>query len=221
MGSDVSEKYKGLVLISTRELLDRLKDCLLNTTERERLFSEFHNRFKKRLYRRCCEIAYNNHHDKDLAKTLFQETMIKACNAIRKFKADDLWTEEELKNKVIGWLGVILNNEFKNLCRLKKKQIQISELDHSFDEFEAEYDKVYEDEEKPNFSFIRAKFQNILSTLSDRERYILVMCANHDCLFSNNHLPDDVVEDICKQFNIKSSYIRLIKMRALKKFNPS
>jgi RNA polymerase sigma factor (sigma-70 family) len=216
MGLEASQKYHGLASMTNWELFNGLRNPEILDSQFQNLFTLFYHRFKDRLYRRSFEIAKRN---ESLAKELFQETMIKASKSIKKLKLDPLLTDDGVGDKAVAWLGVILNREFVNYLRGKKKEIKICDLDSSFDDFESNYDTIYEDEERQNLSFLRIKFDNIFSKLDEKEQYILLMCAHYNCLFNNNHLPDEVVKDICEKYGITSNYLRLIKKRAIEKFD--
>jgi hypothetical protein len=43
------------------------------------------------------------------------------------------------------------------------------------------------------------------------------ICLKHNCLGNNDHLPDEVIEEICCSLGIKKGHERVIKFRALGK----
>jgi len=58
-----------------------------------------------------------------------------------------------------------------------------------------------------------------MDSLNDRERLIINLCLQYDCLDNKNHLPDNIIADICRTLNVKKGNIRVIKLRALQKMH--
>ena len=213
MDIEPSKTTVGLTTLTYRSLLLGLKKPgYLSFTSNE-LKTEFHRRVKNRLFQHCQRFCYKNRLDDFTAKETFQKTIIRGLDNIGGFEFDNLWSEEKLKNKVAGWLNKIAFNLFMDFFEERSKE---DELDENY--YEMEDDGLRPDDfEFENDDMIQIKLQDALDSLNNRERLIVNLCIEHNCLDNKNHLPDDVISDICKSLNIKKGNIRVIKLRALKK----
>jgi len=177
------------------------------------LKTEFYRRVKNKLFRHCQHFGYKNRLDDFTVKEIFQKTIIRGLDNINTFEFNDHWAEETFGNKIASWLIRIAFNLFMDLFKERSKT----------DVLEDYYYDVQDDSLRPDdFEFeenedMDIKLQDALDSLNERERLIVNLCVEHNCLGNDDHLPDDVILDICKCLNIKKGNIRVIKFRAIKK----
>jgi RNA polymerase sigma factor (sigma-70 family) len=203
----------GLNTLTYQNLLLGLKNQGNLPYTPNELKTEFHRRVKNRLFQHCQRFCQKNRLDDFTVKETFQKTIIKGIESINSFEFDKLWSEEKLANKVASWLNKIAFNIFMDLFKERSKE---DVLDENY--YDMEDDALRPDDfEFENDDMIQVKLQDALDSLNDRERLIVNFCIEHNCLDNMNHLPDDVIADICKSLNIEKGNIRVIKLRALKK----
>jgi RNA polymerase sigma factor (sigma-70 family) len=177
------------------------------------LKTEFHRRVKSRLFQHCRLFCYKNRLDDFTVKETFQKTIIKGIENINSFEFDSHWTDEKFGNKIASWLNRIAFNLFMDVFKERSK---MEALDENY--YEMEDDGLRPDDfEIDSNDLMQIKLQDALDSLNERERLIVNLCIEHNCLENKDHLPDDIISDICKSLNIKKGNIRVIKFRALKK----
>jgi RNA polymerase sigma factor (sigma-70 family) len=223
MEIEASKLSISLNTISVEDLLESIKSPNASEADIKILFTELYNRVKNGFYQKCRRLSETNGFDEHLAKDIFQETFLNAYKKVKFFILEEGLTEERQENTIIAWLSVIATNKFNDFIRKRIKVEEIKENDE--EEAEAEY-VSFDDLERfgtENESYNITKIKEALLTLDERESFILHQCNRYGCLEleNKNHLPDDVIKDICKQFGIKSSYIRVIKKRAIQKIRSS
>ncbi len=212
MENDVSEKAYDVRQLSCKDLILLLNAKNDSFVDKEKIFKEFHRRFAERFYKKCKGITFEAGFSETLAEDIFQEAFIKLMKKIKDYTVDESFSEKKIENSIVKWFSTTANNEFINYIRKFKPD---EGLNDDCDEIEDEIDDEIECEE--NLPLIRVKLREALATLSERERYILLTCANYGCLGNKNHLPDDVIDDIAKSFSIQKDYIKVLRFRALKK----
>lgn len=218
MEIEASKPSVSLNTVSTKELLENIKSCESSGFSSNYFFTELYARCNNSFYQKCLRLCLDNGFDEHLAKDIFQQAFLKAYKKIIFFQLEENLSEERQKNTVVAWLAEIATNEFNDYLR---KRIKIEEIQESDDdEFYSEYgfEELYNlNDELQNTNIVRIR--EALLTLTERESYIIHQCNRYGCLEieNKNHLPEEVIKDICQQFGIKSSYIRVIKMRALLK----
>ncbi len=213
MDIEPSKTAVGVNTLTYQNLLLGLKEPGNLPFTSNELKTEFHRRVKNRLFQDCQRFCYKNRLDDYTAKETFQKTIIKGLENIGGFEFDKLWSEEKIKNKVASWLNKIAFNLFMDLFKERSKQ---DVLDENYYEMEDDGQRP-DDFEFENDDTIQIRLQDALDSLNERERLIVNLCIEHNCLDNKNHLPDDVISDICKSLNIEKGNIRVIKLRALKK----
>lgn len=226
-----SEQTRPLIGLTCGELLTRLKGIDPNGSLNTELHREFCLRFEKFLYK-CCRIGCSNHEARmDIADDIFQESIVKALKKVHLFKYNPLESEKVIVKRVTGWLGIIANNSLIDFLRNNCKEVGIEE-----DEIEEIVDEVSLDSFDENshiaISFERLRLQEALATLSDRDKYIVMVYANYGCLnlpqsanstnetegkIKERHLSDEAIARLCEQFKISKGNLRAIKNRAIKK----
>lgn len=199
------------------ELIELLKNCDLTKISLQDLQTEFHKRFKNKLYQNCLRICYHNRISIDTAKDIFQDTIITALEKIKKFSLNETSNENKAKNTIAKWLNKIAFNLFMDYLTEKGKFTHIDSIeedglcdDYSLEEIQ----NIEITGNEPNVGIL---LQDAWDTLKDREKLILYYCIKYNCLDNNNHLPDDILNQLCLILNIERNYIRLIKLRALGK----
>lgn len=226
-----SEQTRPLKEILCGELLVRLK----GTDPKNSLNTEFHRefclRFEKFLYK-CCTIVCSNHGASvDIADDIFQETIIKALKKIHLFNYDPSEPDPIIVKRICGWLGKIANytliDFLENNC--KEEKVNESMMEEIVDE--VSFDS-FDENSHIGISFGRLRLQEALATLSERERYIIMVFANYDCLnlahLSNTdnetdskvkekHLPNEVITQLTSDLNVTKGNLRILKNRAIKK----
>lgn len=177
------------------------------------LKTELYRRIKNRLYQYCQRLCQKNRLDDFTAKEINQNAVIKGFNNVLTFDFEFSWTEEKFANKVIAWFNTIAYNLFIDMLKEKAKCCPI----------DGDYDEVEDDGPRPDdFEFVvddttELRLQDAMDSLNDKERYIINIYLKHNCLGNNNHLPDEVINDICCSLGITKGNIRVINLRALEK----
>jgi RNA polymerase sigma factor (sigma-70 family) len=213
MAIEPSKRANSLEELTYKNLLLGLRQPTNSPFTLNELKVEFHTRVKNRLYQHCLRFSQANRLDDSFAKEIFQKTILKGFDNISGFEFDDEWPEEKFKNKVAAWLNKIAYNLIIDMLKERSKYVPLEE----------NYDEMQDDGLRPDdFEFeqhdmTQIKLQEALDSLNDRERFIINVCNEHNCLDNKNHLPDDAILDICKSLNINKGNIRVIKIRALRK----
>jgi RNA polymerase sigma factor (sigma-70 family) len=203
--------------LTISDLICYLQNPIASEIPIAELYLELHSRFKQRFYRKCLNCCLQGNFDEHLAKDIFQEAFIKLIKKISGFKFDKTLPDKTIGNKLVAWFGIIANNEFINY--LRKYKID-SPLSDEVDDYESDYIPAeFEDEiiTEENVRSLKYKLQQALATLTERERYILIISANYGCLGNKNHLPENVVKDLCENYSITANNIKTIRFRAFKK----
>lgn len=208
-----SNKTDSLRALAYRDLLLGFKESSDSPFTLNEFKTEFHRRSKNRLYQRCLTYCQKNRLDDSTAKEIFQKTILKAFEKLDCFEFEISWSEEKLGNKIAAWLNRIAYNLFIDLLKERSKYESLDDgyndvEDDSFrpDDFEFEQDDT-----------TQLKLQDAWDSLTEREKLIVNLCIKHNCLENKNHLPDDVIADICTSLKINKGNIRSIKYRALVK----
>lgn len=142
MEIDIALKLKQVTDLNNADLICYLQNPIISGIPIERLYLEFHNRFKQRFYRKCLTCCLQGNFDENLAKDINQDAFIKLLKKISDFKFDKTLPDKTIGNKLVAWFGTIANNEFINYLRKFKIDSPIS------DEFyELESDGIIEFED--------------------------------------------------------------------------
>ncbi|RLD66389.1 MAG: hypothetical protein DRI84_04900 [Bacteroidetes bacterium] len=182
--------------------------------------SEFFNRYKSFLLQICRIRCKHFDGGEQLAEDIFQNTMIKALNGInllhKRISVETTNTQKHIK----AWLATIARNEFREFLRKNPEEKKLSNpFRLKIDEIEVYFelnDNKDEVIEKPTIN--KEKLDAGLSLLSDREKHILLVYMEYyNPIEPNRHLPDNVIAQLCNQYNINSTNLRQIKSRSLRK----
>jgi RNA polymerase sigma factor (sigma-70 family) len=204
--------------LSNYDLIEFLKHPDLTSFATKQLQTEFHGRFKNRLYQNCLRLCHRNRVDEDIAKDLFQDTMIKALENLKRFCLNEDYDLQHSTNTITKWLNKIAFNLFIDYLEKQYK----SHLDIDLCDEEMFVDNTTLDEpdeldiylDSINFD---ATLQSGWDTLNDKERLVVYYGIRYNCLHKK-HMPDDVIIKASKILGVKRDSIRQIKLRALEKF---
>jgi RNA polymerase sigma factor (sigma-70 family) len=200
-------------ILTYQNLLSGIKMPESSPFAENELKTELYNRIINKLYQKCERLCKKNRIDDPNPIVLTQDIIIKGFSKISTFVLESSWDEIKCENKIAAWLSVIANNHLIDLLYEKAK----SNTDE-FEDYEIEDNSQRPDQfEFENDDTIELRLQDAMDGLNNRERYIINVCLKHDCLGNNNHLPDEVIEEICCSLGIKKGHERVIKLRALKK----
>jgi RNA polymerase sigma factor (sigma-70 family) len=216
MEIEASEQLIDIERLSSQELICHLKQGQNPYFDKRTIFNEFHKRFAERFYKKCLGVCIDGGFDNNLAEDIFQEAFIKLLKGLNRFVINESYSEKRVGNTVVSWFGRIANNEFINYLRKFKPE---EELLKEYEEIESTYIAEFDDEinVEDDIPLVRVKLREAMATLTERERYILLICANYGCLGNSKHLPDDVIQDICKQYSITKNHIKVLRFRAYNK----
>ena len=78
-------------------------------------FTEFHRRFKDFLWNLITQICSSHYDSDDLAKAVFQNTLIAVYQYSHTFDTNGETNREQIAKKLYGWLATIAKNETKRL----------------------------------------------------------------------------------------------------------
>jgi RNA polymerase sigma factor (sigma-70 family) len=213
MNVEASLKLDSLKVLNYHALISGIKNLEISTFSLEDLWTEFHRRVKNKLYQGCLRLCHKNRFSDDTAKEIFQNTILIALEKLKDFEIDLSYPEEKIKNTIGSWLNKIALHLFLDYLKERGKT---SNIDGHYDEIEDESFRPDDFEFDENES-TQLKLQDAWDSLSDREKFIIYLCIKYDCLGNKNHLPDDVILNICDSFKISKGNIRVIRLRALKK----
>lgn len=182
--------------------------------------AEFYQRYNSFLLTTCYRVCKSFDSGNELAEDIFQNTMLKAIDGIKSVYDKANETTTNLDKQIKRWLSSIAQNELNEFLRKNPDEKFLSLPDRvATSEIEIEFDLAEEPKDPvKNSQFGYLDTDKIMSVLSDRERYILMVYFNYyDKEEPNRHLPDQEIERLCKMFDINPPNLRQIKKRALKK----
>jgi len=229
-----SKRIRPFYQLTLRELLDRLRVTEPPESVDSDMHREFYYRFARQLYKTCLVVCGNSKLDQKAAEDVFQESMIKALKKINKFTTDTKDPEAVISKRIMGWLNIIAEHQVIDFLR---KNCKDDELDEATTEDIVDETLVDNFNEQTHIavSLERLRLQKAMESLSDRERYLIMVFASYGCLNLKRtvqdavevkkgaevtkevHLPDEVLDQVCKDLGIKKGNIRAIKRRALDK----
>lgn len=213
MDIEPSKKGESPQNLTYQSLFSSLKSPENTSFTENELKTELYRRIKNRLYQCCQRLCAKNRLDDSTAKDITQNSVLKGFNSILTFEFEYSWVEEKIANKVAAWFNTIAHNLYIDLLKEKAKCCEI----------DGDYDEIVDDGYRPDdFEFevddsTELRLQDAMDSLNDRERYIINIYLQHNCLGNNNHLPDEVISDICCSLGITKGNIRVINLRALEK----
>jgi RNA polymerase sigma factor (sigma-70 family) len=153
----------------------------------------------------------------DLAKDIFQITFINATRGIHKFQLKEDLDEISKERSIKAWLGRIAANAFLKEYE-KWNSIDLPE-DLESSDIPREEDFHFNHEEEPIeiSSEVMSGLRIALTTLTEREREIILAYADEGCIGTDLHLSDTSIKYLCNRFTTNPQNIRKIKNRALQK----
>jgi RNA polymerase sigma factor (sigma-70 family) len=107
------------------------------------------------------------------------------------------------------------------VCRTKHYKVKkdvvhgqpISEDSQSYDLFA----ELFEEDSIIVTNEFRSKLTAAMSTLSEKQKHIILAYANEGCLSSKQHISESTLTELCKAYDTTPDSIKHIKNRALKK----
>lgn len=172
----------------------------------KRSFDAFYLRYSEYLWKVCSIVCRTHPQATELSQDVFQQTMTKVYLSAGSYNKDI--------SSVKTWISKIARNEFLNWVQESKNTLLFLEDLKDIDADEVPYDdSPLEAEEIPE-----SQVEKALSHISEKEKVVVMtymMYYNDD--EPNRHLPDSVLNDLCKYLNTSAENVRKIKSRALKK----
>lgn len=165
---------------------------------------------------------------------LVQKTMIRAYLRAETFKGRDVSDAEATHEHTLAWLCQISRSIYYSMWR---RQVPVSplpqpdveadsrvstegrhicrgELHHEIKHVEEIVSGNGNDDSLP---LLKRLLYEALDLLSDMDRDIVIVTFDHYQLGKEHHrLPKAVVEDLCRRYNITSTYLRKRRERAIK-----
>lgn len=213
MDIDPSKKGESPQLLTYQSLLFGIKMPENPPFTLSELKTELYRRIKNRLYQYCQRLCLKNRLDDSIAKEITQVATLKGFESINSFNFENDWTELKCSNKIAAWFNKIATNLYNDILKKKAQYVLIEEYSDDIeddgsrpDDYEFEVDDT-----------IELRLQDAMDSLNDKERYLINICLKHNCLGNNNHLPDEVIDEVCDSLRIKKGHDRVIKLRALRK----
>ena len=174
-------------------------------------WKEFYRRYRDYLWHSCLTFCRAVAEGKELAKDIFQATVLKLFEKASSFNPEE--------NKGIkAWISRIAFNEFIDHINKYERNFvhsdeppELADLVEDFsDEEEAFYSKM-EDLKAEQLALL-------LSCLNPKELKVLMVSMSYYQLDKPlGHLPDSEIKELCTEFNVKPPALRQIKLRALAK----
>lgn len=196
---------------------------------REIAFNEFYRRYSSFLLKVCQKCCSGFDTSEDLARDIHQNTFLKILSSSKSFKPKEGSNSTNISRDIKAWLARIAKNELINFLRKNPDEIVLSnpfrpKSDDGFLELiSLQTEEEIEGTTRNESSKIEwTKLDKALKSLTERENHILMTYMQY---FNSNdpqkHLPDDILESLCKKFSISSENVRKIKSRALVKIKNS
>lgn len=198
-------------VISCAELITGLKQA--EGRELKRLQNDFYKKYAPYVYKVLRSICRNfSNTDDNFVDEVFQEIFIICFKKINKFEPPD--GEDNIEPLLKGWIGRIGNFAFKKhypkLIDSNIVKVDIQTIDLTYDPYE----------DATVTTPFNNKVREALNVLTDRERHILIVYANENCIGTNLHLSESSMTELRKLYNTTPENIRQIKKRALIKLKP-
>ena len=220
--TQLAQKYRPLINVSDWELLQSI--ACNDSAQAELAYMEFYYRYSSHTLNVCRKSCYAFDSSNLLADDIFQNTLLKILYKAHTFKLKNPQEKTNISNEIKGWVSRIAKNELINFLRQNPDEKRLSDP-FRIRTFEIEDNEpLLINNEGENIieiqppSINQIHLDKALTTLSERERYILMTYMQfYNPMEPDKHLPDDVLSSICNKFNIKPDNIRQIKGRALKK----
>lgn len=203
MDKEAHNNVETLTNYSDEELFILMSDR--DESEVQKAFTIFYKRYENFLWKLCYYICHacKTPENEELAKDLFQNTMISIYNYRDTFKPK--------KSKVTTWMSLIAKRELYHLlCGIKEYRID--------EKLEALQESII-DEKLENDIEIQSPEQNALKdaieTLTEREQEILFIYVMYED--GNKQLPKEMRQYLLDKYATTQQNIQQIKCRSLKK----
>ncbi len=185
------------------------------------LRTEFYLRYRQRIYEYSLYIANKNFGNssewKNNCEDVTQDTFIYAIYNLDKFTFEDKWSEAELNNKIIKWLGKIAEHKLFDKSKKErgdKKGIEAAAFNY---DLKKKLSRSKTANEEDLFIMERHILELAMAKIKEREKDIFYTYLKHGCLYGKKYLPNDILESMCEKWGVTESYARLIKSRTFEK----
>lgn len=187
------------------ELMKRADD---KPQEASQAWEEFYNRYGNYLWNCCLKVCSTVSEGESLAKDVFQSTLQKIYAKAKTYKTD---RATGLKS----WMSRIAYNEFIDYFnKYNRRFVLVDEMPEVEDQETDDKDERSQSEKLLDLK--EEQLKALLSYLSPKEFKVLMTCISyHQIDNPNAHVPDQVIADLCSEFQIKPDALRQIKRRAL------
>jgi DNA-directed RNA polymerase specialized sigma24 family protein len=161
----------------------------------------------------CSDLSEPAEHAKDIT----QDAFISAFESIGGFTLDGEANQNDHIHLVRGWLGKIANRHFLKLLRSRKKEDDAIQ-DHR-ERISSPPELILHEnsgvKNTPSNNMFKIKYA--LSTLSDKQKDVILTYANEGCIGNDKHLSETAMAELCEFHKTNPVNVRKIKNRALKK----
>lgn len=177
--------------------------------------AEFYRRHAGYVYGVCRRVSQGVL-DGSGAEDIMQDTFLRVFDKAATFRNDELTDPDRLRLRVRAWLSRVATNVFRTELRTKRRKqagIKLVPLEEGEDE-SLDHPEAAENCERAQIK----QMVDCLDTLSVKEQQVLrVTWQYYEPAKPNQHLPQDVVEDLATSLQTTSPNIRQIRSRAMKK----
>ena len=196
--------------VSDNQLFELMKNVDGDPLEARSAWEEFYRRYAGYLWNCCLKICRTVSEGDSLAKDIFQSTIQKIYIKAKTYNPDRA-------TGIKAWMGRIAYNEFIDYFnKFNQNFVLVNEMPDVEEDVQEDEDERAITEKLLDLK--EDQIKNLLSNLSAKEFKILMTCMSYFQIDNPNaHLPDDVINDLCSEFNVKSDALRQIKRRAILK----
>lgn len=214
MGPLIIKSAKPSILsdLTDIELFELMKNRDSNHNSAKHAWEEFYKRYARYLWNCCLNQCKSLPDGESVALDIFQGTMQKIYGRAELF-------DVKRNSGIKGWISRVSQNEFHNYFNKYHLNFTNDQPEDIEDEVEIENNNEIDEELATKIETIKFdQLKLLLSKLNEKEYKILITCMSYYQMDKpNTHLPDNEIEKLCKEFNIKPASIRQIKRRALLK----
>lgn len=182
---------------------------------RNAAFTEFHRRFKDFLWNLITQICSSHYDSDDLAKAVFQNTLIAVSQYSHTFDTNGETNREQIAKKLYGWLTTIAKNETKRLLIESKNNINRQEDDG------IAYQSMIANAKQSvkNTSKYLAAIESAVKRLSERDQHIVLtywQYYEHGNGSQAKNMPARVLDELASKYSTTKANIRKIIERGNK-----
>jgi len=186
----------------------QLLELLCSTADDDIAYTHFLDRFLPQVEKECTKICNTRKIDLHVGKQIAHETF-ERVRKYKSFKKDGIKIANERK-AIIVYLNRISTHLFNDYHKKERKDTVVHKF--YFDdirEAQESYDDIEGLKRKKDISAI------ILKKLNPKERIVLIKDIEYKK--HQSYLPDDVIDSLAQELNIKRDTVRKIRERAIEK----